>query len=138
MASFHLKDGMWSIRARVRTKRGPQYQTPPFLWSSETAAEDDAGRFVWYRSLKDISDPLVPTPVGQWFKSMLPNSDWDSIRDHLNNRVEKKIRGPKRKVDHTGVAISSRVAKRKTGKEKVKAEDTPPEEEMVQDGQLIA
>ena len=93
--------------------------------------------FIWYRSVKDSSDPLVPTPVGQWFKSMLPNSDWDSIRDHMNNRVEKKIRGPKRKVDHTGVAISSRVAKRKTGKEKVKAEDTPPEEEMVQDGQLI-
>jgi hypothetical protein len=137
MASFHQKDGMWSIRARVRTKTGPQYQTTPFLWSSKTDAEDDAALFIWYRSVKDSSDPLVPTPVGRWFKSMLPNSDWNSIRDHLDNRVEKKICGLKRKVGQMGVAISSQVAKRKMEKTKMKAEDTPPEEEVVQAGQLI-
>ena len=137
MASFHEKDGMWGIRARVRTKTGPQYQTTPFLWRSKSEAEDDVGLFVWYRSVKDSSDPLIPTPVGQWFKSMLPNSDWNSVRDHLDNRLEKKICGLKRKVGQIGVAISSQIAKRKMEKNKVKVEDIPSEVEMVEDEQLI-
>jgi (2Fe-2S) ferredoxin len=128
---------MWGIRARVRAKTGPQYQTTPFLWRSKSEAEDDVGLFVWYRSVKDSSDPLIPTPVGQWFKSMLPNSDWDIVRDHLDNRVEKKIYGLKRKVGQIGVAISSQIAKRKMEKNKVKVEDIPPEVEMVEDEQLI-
>jgi hypothetical protein len=137
MASFHEKDGMWGIRARVRTKTGPQYQTTPFLWRSKSEAEDDVGLFVWYRSVKDSSDPLIPTPVGQWFKSMLPNSDWDSVRDHLDNRVEKKICGLKRKLGQIGVAISSQIAKRKMEKNKAKVEDIPPEVDLVEDEQLI-
>jgi hypothetical protein len=137
MVSFHEKDGMWGIRARVRTKTGFQYQTTPFLWSSKSEAEDDSDLFVWCRSLKDSSDPLIPTPLGQWFKSMLPNSDWDSVREHLNSRVEKKVCGLKRKAGQIGVAICSQVAKRKIEKMKMKAKDNPPEEEMVQDGQLF-
>ena len=108
MASFHEKNGMWGMRARVRTESEFQYQTTPFLWNSKSEAEHDASLFIWYRSLKDSSDPLIPTPVGRWFKSMLPNSDWDSIRDHLVNRVEKKISGLKRKVGQIGVAINKK------------------------------
>ena len=67
---------------------------------------------------------------------MLPNSNWDSIRDHLVNRVEKKISGLKRKVGQIGVAISSQVAKRKM-EMKAKAEKEPPEAEMVHDELLI-
>jgi hypothetical protein len=47
---------------------------------------------------------------------MKPNSDWVSTRDHLDNRVEKKICGLKRKVGQIGVAISSQVARRKMEK----------------------
>ena len=61
MASFHEKDGMWGMRAKVRTKTGFQYQTTPFLWNSKSEAENDADLFVWYRSLEDSSDPLMPT-----------------------------------------------------------------------------
>jgi hypothetical protein len=59
---------------------------------------------------------------------MLPNSDCDSIRDHLVNRVEKKISGLKRKVGQIGVAISSqrKVAKRRM-EMKAKAEKEPLE-----------
>jgi hypothetical protein len=128
---------MWGIRARVRTKTGFQYQRTPFLWNSKSEAENDASLFVWYRSLKDSSDPLIPTPVGQWFKSMLPNSEWDCVRDHLDKRVERKICGFKRKVGQIGVAISSQVAKRKMEMKKFKAKDKPPEVEMVQDEMLI-
>jgi hypothetical protein len=68
---------------------------------------------------------------------MLPNSDWDSVRDHLDNRVEKKICGLKRKLGQIGVAISSQIAKRKMEKNKAKVEDIPPEVDLVEDEQLI-
>jgi hypothetical protein len=68
---------------------------------------------------------------------MLPNSEWDCVRDHLDKRAEKKICGLKRKVAQIGVAISSQVAKRKMEMKKFKAEDKPPEVQMVQDEELI-
>jgi hypothetical protein len=44
---------------------------------------------------------------------------------------------PEKKVGQIGFAISGQVAKRKIEKKKMKAEHTPPEEEVVQDKQLI-
>ena len=68
---------------------------------------------------------------------MLPNSDWDCVRDHLTNRVEKKVCGMKRKSGQMGVAICSQIAKRKIAKKNVKAEDVLLDEEMNEDERLI-
>jgi hypothetical protein len=44
------------------------------------AAEKDAKLFVWYRSIRTPNDPIIPHPRGQWFKTMVPDENWDIIR----------------------------------------------------------
>ena len=68
LTNYFEKDGRWSVRARVRTAKGFEHLTTPFLWPTKAAAEDDAKLFIWYRSVRGKNDPPVPTPYGQWFK----------------------------------------------------------------------
>ena len=130
MTNYFEKDERWSIRAWVRTAKGFEHLTTPFLWPTKAAAEDDAKLFIWYRSVRGKIDPPVPTPYGQWFKSMLPNSDWDNIRDFLDERGEKVYAGLKRKCGQAGVALHQKICKQKLNDAKQAINDVEPPIEL--------
>jgi hypothetical protein len=88
MASFVEKRGMWSIRARVRKGSGFVYERSYSLWETKEEAEKDLDLFIWYKSTRGFDDPLVPSPRGEWFKTILPNSEWDEIRKTAQKNVQ--------------------------------------------------
>jgi hypothetical protein len=118
MASFIEKRGMWSIRARVRKGSGFVYERSYSLWETKEEAENDLDLFIWYKSSRDFDDPLVPSPRGEWFKTILPNSDWDEIREYLTNRAPVERKQKRRRVELISTTVNQRNVKRKLAKPK--------------------
>jgi hypothetical protein len=118
MASFVEKRGMWSIRARVRKGSGFVYERSYSLWDTKEEAEKDLDLFNWYKSTRGFDDPLVPSPRGEWFKTILPNSEWDEIREYLKNRAPVAQKQKRKRVELISSTVNQRSVKRKLAKAK--------------------
>jgi hypothetical protein len=113
-SSFTELNGKWTFSANVRMRTGFKHKQPARLWNSKEDAAKDVRLFIWYSSLRDASNPLVPRSRGQCFETILPDESWDGIRQFLDERGEKQYRCKKRKIDCVSVSEDIRKRKRRT------------------------
>jgi hypothetical protein len=85
-ASLFLRGSLWTFRVKVRTCKGVEYASPHALWETKNEAERDVDLFIWFKGRKGPADPHIPSPHGQWFKTMKPGSSWDEIREFVSTR----------------------------------------------------
>jgi hypothetical protein len=71
--------------------------------------------FIWYKSTRGFDDPLVlvRSPRGEWFKTILPNSEWDEIREYLKNRAPVAQKLKRKRVELISSTVNQRSVKRK-------------------------
>ena len=140
-SSFSELNGKWTFSANVRLRTGFKHKQPARLWNSKEEAAKDVRLFIWYSSLRDASDPLVPHSRGQWFKTILPDESWLGIRQFLDERGEKQYRDKKRKI--SCVSISEDIQRKRRAESKkcaLKAVAEVAEEQVIlpiQDGAKI-
>lgn len=90
-SSFFMRGSLWTFRVKVRSTKGTEYVTPHALWDTKEEAAKEVDLFIWYKSRKDATDPPIPLPHGNWFKTTKPDETWDVIREHLRNRVKPAV-----------------------------------------------
>lgn len=98
----------FSVRQRTCFK----YMRPYRLWDTKEDASNYADLFVWYKSVRTKSNPLVPEPHGKWFKTAGPDISWDEIRDDLSNNLDRAYAFKKRKFSTIAYSADMTRAKR--------------------------
>jgi hypothetical protein len=109
--AYTVQNGKWTFSVRVRLRTGFQNMQPYRLWDTKEDASEYVDLFVWYKSVRTKSEPLVPEPHGKWFKTAVPDSSWDEIREYLSNNVDRAYAPKKRKF--TTIAFSAHIKRAK-------------------------
>jgi hypothetical protein len=110
--SYTVLNGKWTFSVKVRLRTGFQHMQPYRLWDNKEDASDYVSLFVWYKSVRTKSDPLVPEPHGKWFKTAVPDDSWDEIREYLSNNVDRAYAPKKRKFTTISCSADIKRAKR--------------------------
>jgi hypothetical protein len=112
MASFVEKRGMWSIRERVRQGSGFVYERSYSLLETKEEAEK-----TWISSFGTRAQEVLMTHLFQVHEvngsRLLPNSEWDEIRDYLKNRAPVAQKLKRKRVELISSTVNQRSVKRK-------------------------
>mmetsp|Transcript_22718 Transcript_22718/g.21942 ORF Transcript_22718/g.21942 Transcript_22718/m.21942 type:complete len:147 (+) Transcript_22718:106-546(+) len=106
----------WRFRTKIKVIKGSSpFRYTPYLWSSKKDATDDEPLFRFLKDKSRISPiykPKIPNAPhnNEWFVTITPNNDWQSIRDYLQSQKgivtppatnKKRYLSTKNNVDET-------------------------------------